>query len=118
MKRDMKTTKAGSKRDNRWASRAVQAAFVLRRSRRLVCRHELWAHQRDPAAEPVAVYYELTDVLVSGEFIEDLRVDAHRALVAFSISSTLGITLGFLISRSQYSSACSSPCSPASIRYR
>ena len=52
---------------------------------------------------PVAVFHELTDVLRTGEFIEDLRVTLTELLVAFSISSTLGITLGYLISRSQYS---------------
>jgi hypothetical protein len=52
---------------------------------------------------PVAVYYELTDVIAKGEFIDDLRVTLTELLVAFSISSTLGVTLGYLISRSQYS---------------
>ena len=52
---------------------------------------------------PVAVYHELMDVLATGEFVGDLRVTLMELVTAFSISSTVGVTLGYLISRSQYS---------------
>ncbi len=52
---------------------------------------------------PVQVYHELVDVLSTLEFVEDLRVTLTELLTAFTISATAGITLGYLISRSQYS---------------
>ena len=52
---------------------------------------------------PVAVYHELVDVLSTGEYISDLRVTLMELGVAFSISATVGVTLGYLISRSRYS---------------
>jgi len=42
-------------------------------------------------------------VISTGEFINDLRITLTELLVAFTISSTLGIMLGYLISRSRYS---------------
>src|SRR5205823_2809274 len=52
---------------------------------------------------PVQVFHELSDVLRTGEFIGDLMVTLRELVTAFLISSTLGITLGYLISRSHYS---------------
>jgi len=52
---------------------------------------------------PVAVYHELMDVLATGEYVSDLRITLMELVTAFSISSTVGVTLGYLISRSQYS---------------
>ena len=85
------------------ASRAVQAAFVL-------ILLVLWFLGTRPGhispillPNPVAVFHELTDVLRTGEFIGDLRITLSELAIAFSISATVGITLGYLISRSQYS---------------
>ena len=84
-------------------SRAVQAVFV-------VVLVVLWYLGTRPGhispillPNPVAVWHELVDVLLTGEFVGDLRVTLTELAIAFSISSTLGITLGYLISRSQYS---------------
>ena len=41
-------------------------------------------------------------MLGSGEFSADLRVTLTELAIAFAISSTAGITLGYLISRSHY----------------
>src|SRR5262249_16707358 len=51
---------------------------------------------------PVKVYDELKDVLASGEFIPDLRITLTELAVAFVLSSLSGITLGYLLSRSQF----------------
>jgi ABC-type nitrate/sulfonate/bicarbonate transport system permease component len=51
---------------------------------------------------PVIVYQELKDVLGSGEFWPDLRVTLGELATAFAISSVSGITLGYLLSRSQF----------------
>ena len=52
---------------------------------------------------PVNVFDELIDVLSTGEFVGDLEVTLSELAIAFSISATAGIVLGYLISRSQYS---------------
>jgi ABC-type nitrate/sulfonate/bicarbonate transport system permease component len=52
---------------------------------------------------PVNVWDELLNVLWTLEFVGDLRVTLMELAIAFSISSTVGVTLGYLISRSQYS---------------
>jgi len=46
---------------------------------------------------------ELVDVIWTLEFVGDLRVTLTELAIAFAISSTTGVTLGYLISRSQYS---------------
>jgi ABC-type nitrate/sulfonate/bicarbonate transport system permease component len=95
---------ATGKRDRgRLASRLVQAGFVIA----LV---GLWyvgttyGHISPILLpNPVQVYHELVDVLSTLEFVDDLRVTLTELLTAFTISATAGITLGYLISRSQYS---------------
>lgn len=51
---------------------------------------------------PANVWHQFVDVIRSGEFIADLRVTLGELAVAFAISTTLGVTLGYLISRSPY----------------
>jgi ABC-type nitrate/sulfonate/bicarbonate transport system permease component len=84
-------------------SRLVQASFVLV----LV---GLWYigttyGQISPILlpNPVRVFDELVDVLATLEFVSDLRVTLFELAIAFSISATSGVVLGYLISRSQYS---------------
>jgi ABC-type nitrate/sulfonate/bicarbonate transport system permease component len=43
------------------------------------------------------------DVLRSGEFVPDLQVTLTELAIAFAISATSGVALGYLISRSRYS---------------
>ncbi len=88
---------------DRLGSRLVQAAFVIV----LLALWYIGTAQGHISPillpNPVAVWHELYDVLRTGEFIGDLRVTLTELVVAFAISSTLGITLGYLISRSHYS---------------
>jgi ABC-type nitrate/sulfonate/bicarbonate transport system permease component len=51
---------------------------------------------------PVRVWAELKDVIGSGEFWPDLKITLTELVIAFALSSTAGITLGYLISRSPY----------------
>ena len=51
---------------------------------------------------PVKVWAELRDVLATGEFWPDLRVTLTELVIAFAISCTGGVTLGYAISRSPY----------------
>ena len=46
--------------------------------------------------------HALANVLATGEFIDDLRVTLYELAVAFAISATGGIAIGFLISRSHF----------------
>src|SRR5262245_32021998 len=89
--------------EGRWASRTVQATFVLGLAGTWYVATNYGGISSILLPNPVAVYHELVDVISTGEFIEDLRVTLTEIVVAFSISSTLGVTLGYLISRSQYS---------------
>ena len=61
-----------------------------------------WGVSHDPAAQSGQRLYELVDVLRTGEFIGDLRVTLSELAIAFAISATAGVTLGYLISRSHY----------------
>jgi ABC-type nitrate/sulfonate/bicarbonate transport system permease component len=86
-----------------WASRGVQAVFVIMLIGVWYLSTTFGHISPILLPNPAAVYHELVDVLVSGEFFDDLRVTLGELAIAFSISSTLGVTLGYLISRSQYS---------------
>ena len=86
----------------RWASRAVQALF-------LVSLIALWAIATSwgqinkillPA--PLPVFYELVDVIKTGEYIGDLAVTLTELAAAFMISAVAGTMVGFLVSRSPY----------------
>jgi ABC-type nitrate/sulfonate/bicarbonate transport system permease component len=51
---------------------------------------------------PVEVFQQLVDVIVTGEFIPDLKVTLTELVFAFAIAVPLGMVLGYLISRSAY----------------
>ena len=84
-------------------SRAVQVAFVLILFGLWYAGTTYWRISPILLPNPLAVWSELKDVLSTGEFIPDLRVTLTELAIAFAISSTAGITLGYLISRSRYS---------------
>jgi ABC-type nitrate/sulfonate/bicarbonate transport system permease component len=90
-----------SRRD-RLVSRLVQVAFLLGLLTLWYLATARWGVSHLLLPNPVAVWHQFVDVLVSGEFWPDLRVTLTELAVAFAISSTTGITLGYLISRSQY----------------
>src|SRR5215207_5862195 len=92
------------KRDwNRLASRAVQATFVVVVLGLWYLGTTRWRISPILLPNPVVVWHELKDILSTGEYIPDLRITLTELAIAFSISSTTGITLGYLISRSRYS---------------
>jgi ABC-type nitrate/sulfonate/bicarbonate transport system permease component len=90
-----------SRRD-RLVSRLVQVAFLLGLLTLWYLATTKWGVSHLLLPNPVAVWHQFVDVLVSGEFLPDLRVTLTELAVAFALSSTTGITLGYLISRSQY----------------
>ena len=87
----------------RLASRGVQIAFVI------VLIAAWWIGTTAGKISPILlpnprnVLDELVDVIWTLEFVGDLRVTLTELAIAFAISSTTGVTLGYLISRSQYS---------------
>jgi ABC-type nitrate/sulfonate/bicarbonate transport system permease component len=95
---------AKPKRDrSKFASRGVQAAFVIALVGIWYVATSYGGISPILLPNPVKVFDELIDVLVTGEFIGDLRITLMELVIAFAISSTTGVTLGYLISRSQYS---------------
>ncbi|MFL6797918.1 MAG: ABC transporter permease [Xanthobacteraceae bacterium] len=93
----------GSNRgESRVGSRAVQLAFLMT----LVL---LWyfasTHlgiSRLLLPNPAQVARDFWQILISGEFLPDLRVTLAELATAFAISSFSGVLLGYFASRSQY----------------
>jgi len=87
---------------SRWASRAVQVLFLIAL---ISFWYFLTASGRVSAIllpGPVPVLDELIDVLKTGEFVGDLLITLTELAVAFTISTVLGVVIGYLISRSPY----------------
>jgi len=88
---------------SRLASRGVQIAFIV------VLIAAWWIGTTVGKISPILlpnprnVFDELVDVIWTLEFVGDLRVTLTELAIAFAISSISGVTLGYLISRSQYS---------------
>ena len=93
-----------AKRDRRdkIASLSVQVGFLVALVALWYLGTAYWGISRILLPNPVNVWAELKDILASGEYLPDLRVTLTELAVAFAISCTAGVTLGFLISRSQY----------------
>jgi ABC-type nitrate/sulfonate/bicarbonate transport system permease component len=90
-----------SRRD-RMLSRAVQVVFVLGLLVLWYVATTQWRVSHLLLPNPVIVWQELKDVLGTFEFWPDLRVTLTELAIAFAISSVGGITLGYLLSRSQF----------------
>lgn len=89
-------------RRDKIASLSVQIGFLVALVALWYLGTAYWGISRILLPNPVNVWAELKDILASGEYLPDLRVTLTELAVAFAISCTAGITLGFLISRSQY----------------
>jgi ABC-type nitrate/sulfonate/bicarbonate transport system permease component len=93
---------ARTDRRDRVLSRLVQVGFVVALLVLWYLATTRWGVSHLLLPNPVQVYAELKDVLGSGEFIPDLRVTLTELAVAFVISSISGVTVGYLLSRSQF----------------
>src|SRR5215510_7530021 len=89
-------------RQSRLLSRLVQIMFLVVLLALWYLATTKWGVSHLLLPNPLRVYDELKDVLASGEFIPDLRITLTELAVAFAISSFSGITLGYLLSRSQF----------------
>ena len=89
-------------RRDKIASLSVQVGFLVALVALWYLGTAYWGISRILLPNPVNVWHELKDILASGEYLPDLRVTLTEIAVAFAISCTAGVTLGYLISRSQY----------------
>ncbi len=95
-------TPAGKAREGKLASRSVQAAFLVALIVLWYLATTRWGVSSILLPNPVLVVRQLWDILKSGEFVGDLRVTLTELGIAFAISATSGVTIGYLISRSHY----------------
>jgi ABC-type nitrate/sulfonate/bicarbonate transport system permease component len=95
-------TPADRKREKPLASRAVQVAFLVVLVVLWYLATTRWKVSPLLLPNPVRVATDFWEILRTGEFIGDLRVTLGELAAAFAISSTSGVVLGYLISRSQY----------------
>lgn len=84
-----------------WA-RAVQLGFVAALLLLWFLATKVWGVSHLLLPNPVSVWHQFVSVIASGEFWPDLRVTIGEMLAAFVISTTAGISLGYVISRSPY----------------
>ena len=89
-------------RRERRASRAVQVGFVVALVVLWYLGTAYWGVSHLLLPNPVKVWHELADILGSGEYLPDLKVTLSELAIAFAISCSSGVTLGYLISRSPY----------------
>jgi ABC-type nitrate/sulfonate/bicarbonate transport system permease component len=95
-------TPAERKQEKPLASRAVQAAFLIVLVVLWYLATTRWRVSPLLLPNPLAVLRDFWDILTTGEFIGDLRVTLTELALAFAISATSGVIVGYLISRTQY----------------
>jgi ABC-type nitrate/sulfonate/bicarbonate transport system permease component len=83
-------------------SRVVQIAFVLGLLLLWFVATTQWRVSPLLLPNPVNVWNQFVRIVVSGEFIPDLRVTLYELAGAFAISVTLGVSIGYAVSRSPY----------------
>jgi len=62
----------------------------------------VWGVSRILLPNPLDVWHQFVAVVSSGAFVPDLEVTLGELAAAFAISTTLGVSLGYWISRSHY----------------
>jgi ABC-type nitrate/sulfonate/bicarbonate transport system permease component len=88
--------------DSRLASRLVQVSFLIVLVLLWYLASTRWGVSQLLLPNPVAVWHDFWNILLTGEFIGDLRVTLGELAAAFAISSTTGVLAGYLISRTRY----------------
>jgi ABC-type nitrate/sulfonate/bicarbonate transport system permease component len=83
-------------------SRMVQIGFLAGVLALWYLATNRWGVNRLLLPDPVAVWWQLLDVLRSGEYLPDLRVTLTELAVAFVLAMTSGTIVGFFVSRSRY----------------
>src|SRR6202045_2220800 len=86
----------------RLSSRGVQAAFLIALVALWYLATSRWHVSPILLPSPVAVLFQLWDIVSTGEFVGDLAVTLRELAAAFGIAVTGGILVGYLVSRSHY----------------
>ena len=89
-------------RRDKLLSRGVQVGFLVSLVLLWYLGTTYWGVSHLLLPNPVKVWEELKDVLATGEYVPDLKVTLYELAVAFAISCTSGVTLGYFISRSPF----------------
>jgi ABC-type nitrate/sulfonate/bicarbonate transport system permease component len=89
-------------RRDKIASRVVQVSFVVGLILFWYLGTTYWGVSRVLLPNPVNVWSEFKEIISTGEFWPDLKVTLTEIAIAFVISCSSGVTLGYLISRSPY----------------
>lgn len=100
---------APRKRQQILLSRGLQFSFLLGLLMMWYLATALWGVNRILLPAPATVWREFGDVLRSGEFLPHLRVTLVELASAFAIACTLGLSSGYLISRSRHAMAVFEP---------
>jgi ABC-type nitrate/sulfonate/bicarbonate transport system permease component len=95
-------TPTGDPREARLASRAVQVAFLIALLVLWYLATTRWRVSPLLLPNPLMVLRDFWDILITGEFIGDLRVTLTELTCAFAIAASSGLLVGYLVSRSQY----------------
>jgi ABC-type nitrate/sulfonate/bicarbonate transport system permease component len=90
-------------------SRLVQAGFVLVILILWYLATNRWGVNHLLLPNPISVWYQLVDVLRSGEYLPDLRVTLTELAIAFVLAMTSGTLVGFFVSRTRYSARVFEP---------
>lgn len=90
------------KSNHRLTSRLVQAGFLFAVLLLWYLATTRWGVNKLLLPNPVNVWHQFTDVVATGEFLDDLRITLMELAIAFLISATSGTLLGYAISRSPY----------------
>jgi len=91
------------KRNAAWVvSRGVQVGFLVGLIGLWYVSTNYWGVSHLLLPKPVNVLWHFVDIIKTGEFIGDLEVTLSELAFAFAISCSVGITLGYMISRSSY----------------
>jgi ABC-type nitrate/sulfonate/bicarbonate transport system permease component len=90
------------KREKPLASRMVQVAFLIVLALLWYLATTRWKVSPLLLPNPLKVLGDFWDILKTGEFLGDLRVTLTELALAFAISASCGIVVGYLISRTQY----------------
>ena len=86
----------------RLASHGVQVAFIFGVLLLWLLATNVWHVSSILLPNPVDVWWQLVEVIRTGEFIRDLRITLGEFAAAFAIATVLGVAIGYLISRSRY----------------
>ena len=95
-------TPSDRKQEKPLASRAVQATFLIVLIALWYLATTRWRVSPLLLPNPLLVWDNLWDIIKTGEFVGDLRVTLTELVIAFAISATSGVIVGYVISRSQY----------------